>query len=103
MATFGGVYGILILFSGGEDTPYVAFPFNGYSDYYFRDRTTNHAFLMRPAEGQWKWLKKISYSAEYLVAFSILVSHLVIANYFRRWIEPQKNQEKDESRQPLTA
>lgn len=94
MATFGIVYGILMLFMGGIENPHVTPPFGGYSDLYGHDghkprgaslnNEVHQRYLMRPAEGVWKFLKILSYTAEFLVAASILISHLVIWRHMHK-------------------
>merc|ERR1712061_555677 len=91
MGTFGTVYALLLFFSGSEDTPYVSYPFSGYSDMYFRDEELGKAYLVRPAEGMWKGMKMISYFAEFGVAMSILLSHLVVSHFFSRKLKNDQN------------
>lgn len=89
MATFGIVYSILFFFSGGETNPFVRPPFVGRSDLYETNKVEGAAFLSRAAEGQWQNLKVISYISEYLVALSILTSHVVIWKNFDNLIRKQ--------------
>eukprot|EP00416_Gambierdiscus_australes_P009176 CAMPEP_0171125974 /NCGR_PEP_ID=MMETSP0766_2-20121228/112378_1 /TAXON_ID=439317 /ORGANISM="Gambierdiscus australes, Strain CAWD 149" /LENGTH=502 /DNA_ID=CAMNT_0011588975 /DNA_START=22 /DNA_END=1530 /DNA_ORIENTATION=+ len=95
MAAFGLFYMILMVFSGGLNTPYCSPPFDGKTDFYFRHRATAQAFLLRPAEGVWKMLKVLSYCSEYTVAMSILCSHLVICIYFKAHIEKRFKSEAE--------
>lgn len=92
MAFFGMAYGILTLFSGGEDNPYVSPPFGGYSDLYHKDDFAKTAVLVRPAEGFWKFLKVLSYTAEFTVALTLLADLLVVWFYFSKSIWSKDHQ-----------
>lgn len=91
MGTFGLSYGFVALVSGKGQNPYVRPSFmGGTCDLYIRDSLTEQSTMVRPAGELMKYLKLVSYFAEFMVAFSILVSHLVIWYFFstrvhQRW------------------
>lgn len=87
MATFGLMYVILFFFSGSEDIPFVRPPFSGNSDLYKKDEVLAHSNLVRAAEGSWLGIKVTCYVAEYVLAMSILLSHVVIWRNFSRQLE----------------
>jgi len=82
MVIFSFVYSILNIFTG-HDNPYVKPPLSGMSDLYERNTITEQSTLVRPAEGLFDILKKVSYVAEFTCGMSILVSHLVIWHFFK--------------------
>eukprot|EP00746_Dinoflagellata_sp_MGD_P064761 gnl/MRDRNA2_/MRDRNA2_270128_c0_seq1.p1 gnl/MRDRNA2_/MRDRNA2_270128_c0~~gnl/MRDRNA2_/MRDRNA2_270128_c0_seq1.p1 ORF type:complete len:175 (+),score=34.89 gnl/MRDRNA2_/MRDRNA2_270128_c0_seq1:41-526(+) len=94
MASFGGIYLILLAFGGDPENPYVAHPFSGMSDLYAMHTELQKRYLIRPAEGPWQTLKILSYVSEFLVAYCILISHLVIWYYYKDHID---NELVDES------
>eukprot|EP00401_Gymnodinium_catenatum_P014701 CAMPEP_0117493450 /NCGR_PEP_ID=MMETSP0784-20121206/19103_1 /TAXON_ID=39447 /ORGANISM="" /LENGTH=484 /DNA_ID=CAMNT_0005288301 /DNA_START=97 /DNA_END=1551 /DNA_ORIENTATION=+ len=91
MFLFALFYGILMVFSGSEASPYVAPPFSGFSDMYVKEVEAHQSFLVRPAEGMWKGIKVLSYSAEFIVALSLLGDLFVVWFFFSRQLNSTDN------------
>jgi hypothetical protein len=93
MQTFVAAWACLFLFSASESTPFLSSAFagwGGYSDLYKHSFNSGYHRL-RPAEGVWKTIKVISYTAEFIVSMSILLNMYTIWWFYQKPYQRFKN------------
>eukprot|EP00931_Biecheleriopsis_adriatica_P062010 TRINITY_DN37327_c0_g1_i1.p1 TRINITY_DN37327_c0_g1~~TRINITY_DN37327_c0_g1_i1.p1 ORF type:complete len:516 (-),score=74.03 TRINITY_DN37327_c0_g1_i1:311-1822(-) len=87
MVVFGLAYMTLVLFTnepGKTSSINNPYSLGGMGDMYEKQLENEETVLIRPAQGSVLTIKFISYVAEYLVALSLVLSHLVIWFFFNR-------------------